>query len=143
MTLVNIVSKAVSLPILGYEYQFDKLMCEFNHVYCSRPGWLKHRIETGSAKPVRKGPYKMSPSRRESLKVQIEEMLEMCIIEPSTSEWSSLVVMVPKQDGTCLEIDYRSLNAVTKPSNYPIPTIDSILYSMKQSKVYSTIDLKS
>ena len=52
--------------------------------------------------------------------------------------------MVPKKDGTYrLAVDYRGLNAITKPSNYPIPTIDGILYSLNGSKVFSTLDLKS
>ncbi|PIK45512.1 Retrovirus-related Pol polyprotein from transposon [Apostichopus japonicus] len=71
-------------------------------------------------------------------------MLEQDIIIPSVSEWCSPVVMVDKPDGTYrMAVDYRALNAVTKSSNYPIPSIDSILYSMCNSRVFSTLDLKS
>ena len=71
-------------------------------------------------------------------------MLEQDIIRPSNSEWCSPVVMVGKADGSYrLAVDYRKLNSVTKPSNYPIPTIESILHSMHDSKVFSTLDLKA
>ncbi|PIK53038.1 Retrovirus-related Pol polyprotein from transposon [Apostichopus japonicus] len=71
-------------------------------------------------------------------------MIELDIITPSDSNWISPVVVFEKPDSTYrLAIDYRALNTVTKPSCYPIPTIDSILHSMHNSKVISTLDLKS
>lgn len=131
----------------GFDDQIDKLLSEYKDVFCNKPGYcnlLQHRIDTGDAAPIRKSPYKVSPKKRVSLESQITEMLEWGVIVPSSSEWCSPIVMVPKKDGTYrLAVDYRGLNAVTKPSNYPIPTIDGILYSLNGSKVFSTLDLKS
>ena len=122
--------------ITGYDTEIDHLVHEFEEIFNDKPGycdWLKHEIDTGDAKPVRKGPYKLSPSKRKDLQRQITDMLDWGVIVPSTSEWCSPVIMVPKQDGSYrLAVDYRGVNVVTKPSNYPIPTIESILYSMNQ-----------
>ena len=52
-------------------------------------------------------------------------MLENDLIEASSSEWSSLCVLVPKPDGTyqfCT--DFRQVNKVTKSDSYPIPQVD-------------------
>lgn len=139
--------QVVSEKLDGYETEVAKLKEEFADVFVDRPGfcnWLQHKIETGDAKPVRRGPYRLSEKKRANLRKQIREMLEEDIIVPSTSEWSSPVVMVEKKDQSYrFAVDYRALNAVTKASNYPIPTIDSILHSMHDSKFCSTLDLKS
>ena len=75
---------------------------------------VKHRIETGSATPIKQA------ARRTPLGFQDEEenhlklLLEAGVIRPSSSEWASPVVLVRKKDGGvrwC--VDYRRLNEVT------------------------------
>jgi hypothetical protein len=40
-------------------------------------------------------------------------------------------------------IDYRALNAVTKPDAYPIPNIVDILDSLGNSKIFTVLDMAS
>jgi hypothetical protein len=75
-------------------------------------------------------------------------MLEKRIIEPSTSPWSSSIVLVQKKskEGNIRYrfcIDYRTLNAVTKPDANPIPNIVETLDSLGQSKIFSVLDMAS
>jgi len=75
-------------------------------------------------------------------------MLKRQIIEPSTSPWSSSIVLVQKKskDGSIkyrFFIDYRALNAVTKPDAYPIPNIVDTLDSLGKSKIFSVLDIAS
>ena len=60
----------------------------------------EHRIDImEGSKPRRQQPYRMGPARREIARKEITSMLEKGVIEPSTSEWASPVVLVPKKDG--------------------------------------------
>jgi hypothetical protein len=78
----------------------------------------------------------------------IDDVLKRGIIEPSMSPWSSSIVLVPKntKDGStkygCC-VDYRALNAVTKPDAYPIPNIVDTFDSFGISKFFSVLDMAS
>ena len=68
-------------------------------------------------------------------------MLDQGVIQPSSSSWASPIVFVAKKDGSTLFcVDYRRLNALTKPDVFPLPRIDDLLAG---TKFFSTLDLAS
>ncbi|MEE4246960.1 MAG: pol polyprotein, partial [Kangiellaceae bacterium] len=109
-----------------------------------RTSRLCHRIDTGNAPPIRTG-LRRAPAH--VVKAQgdlVKEMLDKGVIQPSSSPWASPVVLVKKKDGNprfC--VDYRQLNALTKPDAYPMPRIDDTIDALAGNSLFSALDLQA
>ena len=111
-----------------------------------RTSLVQHEIDTGEAKPVSKRFYRTSPMKRNEIDRQVEELLQLGLVRPSSSEWSSPVVLVAKSDGSWrLCCDYRQLNAVTRPHSYPLPRLEDVWDAIGEcgARVLSTLDMSN
>lgn len=101
-----------------------------------------HTIDVGDNVPIKQRYYMVSPKVREAINDEVDRMLAEGIIEPSSSAWSSPIVMVRKPNGKyrfC--VDYRKVNSVTRRDAYPVPYMDGILDRLRSAQYISTIDL--
>ena len=89
---------------------------------------MEHEIRLTDDTPVQQTMYPTLFALRETIEKELKELLEMGLIEPSQTPYSSPVVMVRKTDGSnrfC--VDYRKLNHVTKFDAEPLPNLDEVL----------------
>jgi len=88
--------------------------------------------------------YYLSILQNEEIKKQVQELIKKGVIRPSTSPCGSLIVLVPKKDGTWrMCIDYRALNKVMVKNRYPLPRIDDLLDHFKNAIYFTKLDLHS
>ena len=121
------------------------LLEKHQHLFSEAPGethLTEHQIPLTSDTPVRSRPYPIPYNSRESLKMQLQEMLETGIIAKSDTPYAAPVVIVKKKDGTeRICINYRKLNKISIFDPEPTNKAEDIFAEINQAKYLSTIDL--
>lgn len=108
----------------------------------------KHEINLKpNASPIHIRQFRIPEHHKAEIQKQLDELEHKGIISKCESPWNSPIFLVPKKDNDLgekqfrLVIDYRKLNSVIEPTSYPMPLIDEILDQMKNSKIFTTLDL--
>ncbi|GBN05579.1 Transposon Ty3-I Gag-Pol polyprotein [Araneus ventricosus] len=102
---------------------------------------VKHFIET-NGQPIYAKARQLDPKRLAIAKEEFTFMLNNEIIRPSNSQWSSPLHLATKKDGSYRPCgDYHQLNAQTIPDRYPIPRLEDFHQILKETKIFSKIDL--
>jgi len=122
------------------------LLDEYDVIFSDVPGKTTlgvHHIEVPPVtRPIRCTPYRLGPEKSAYLKKELADLVDLGIIEESSSPWASPIVMVPKADGKLrLCTDFRKVNAVTIPDPFPLPRIEDLIDRIGRAKFLTKLDM--
>ena len=132
--------------------RIQSLILEFEDVFY-KPGDpivplntdIRHTIRlVENTKPIQSKIYRLPYSHNKVISEQITKWLDMGILEPSYSPWSTPCIVVDKKDQQLGRVcgDFRKLNDLTVSDAYPIRQIEEQKAHFNGSNVFSAIDLK-
>lgn len=96
-----------------------------------------------NAKEVSLPPFPVSPAKREAIDKQMDTWLQLGVIEPSKSPWSAPAFIVYCNGKPRMVTDYRKLNDMTVPDEFPLPKQEDIMNTLFGAQWLSTMDALS
>ena len=136
---INHLEKSKQIELFELLYKHSKLFS--GKIQVAKVGEHKIRLLPGTE---RKKPYiyKIPESLKPEVDKQIEELENLGLIEPSEADIAYPVVCVAKRDGSMrLCIDFRHLNSVTKPFDYPMENISELINRIGSANIITCLDV--
>ncbi|MCG7879153.1 MAG: RNase H-like domain-containing protein [Candidatus Thiodiazotropha endolucinida] len=107
-------------------------------------GIIPHRINTGTAPPVRLPPRRIPMTMKQAVEDEVQRLIDNNLVEKSKSPWAFPLVPIRKKDSSIrICIDYRQLNLRTLPDSYPLPRVQECLDALDGATLFSTLDCTS
>ena len=130
--------------------EFLQVLDRYPEVFSEKPGHIsviEHDIKVSSEfKPKVHRSYKIPEVLKPEVGKQIQEMLDLGIIRPSTSEMVSPLVCVLKghkgQNKVRLAVDFRYLNKFSAGDAYPTPDLQEAMERVSKAHFISCFDAK-
>ena len=132
------------------KFTLRSLLVEFGDVFSKHDldlGCLTdvtHKIDTKDAPPVKHRMRRTILGFQDAEREYLKKLLASGVIQPSTSEWASVPVLVRKRDGSvrwC--VDFRALNDRTVKDCFPLPIIEDCVDSLQGATTFCNLDLAS
>lgn len=108
----------------------------------SRTSILSHDIKLKSEVPFRKKQYPVPFSLIPNVKKEVQSMIDMGVIEPSDSPYSSPYLMIKKPDNSIrFCIDLRMLNSITEFDAEPMPDVELMFTNFRGCQYFTELDM--
>ena len=125
--------------------EIHNLVREYDCVLSPLPGCtgtIEHEINLITEEPFRAKIYPIPVHLQSHFDKEVDELLRLGIIKPSSSPYCSPVVLVKKPDNSYrLTIDYRALNAVSAFHAEPACSAEYELHKFVGSEYFTEIDI--
>jgi hypothetical protein len=93
--------------------------------------------------PVVVRPYHYAHTQKHELERQCAEMFHTGVIRPSSSAFSTPVLLVKKHDSSwCFCVDYHALNNIAMKDKFPIPVVEELLNELRGAAFFTKLDLR-
>ncbi|RYX85566.1 RNA-directed DNA polymerase [bacterium] len=108
--------------------------------------FYEQKLRLKDDEPVYIKNYRLPHVQKQEINTQVQKLLDNDLIEPSTSNFNSPLILVPKKSTNGEKrwrmcVDYRMLNRKLIADKHPLPRIDDILDSLGRAKYFSICDL--
>ncbi len=127
------------------ESSLNAVLSKLSAIFSNKHGKINsasHSIQVTNAIPVWSPSYSIPAKVEVGFHKALDELIDLDIIEPSTSKWSSPHIPIVKKDGDIrIVVEYRKLNAETVPEPFQMPTVDYIIASLGDAQFFSKLDL--
>ena len=144
----NLIENFVGVNKLGEADVAEVLRQEFPEVCTDEIGKFRYATVSLQLKthviPVHQRPKSIPLALKDKIEAELQRLEQKDIISPIvTSEWSSYIVPVVKQNGNVRICgSYIGLNKCLEDVYYPLPKIEQIFASLHDNVKFSKIDLK-
>jgi len=103
---------------------------------------MEYKIQLIDKTPVRLPPYRLSPPKMQYLGEHVKTLIRDGVIEPSLSNFTSPMFLVPKTGGAYRAVvDLRMLNKRISIESVPLPDVHSAFHWFAKAKYFTTSDL--
>ena len=115
---------------------------EVDNFHCPTRHQTLHHIRTAGP-PVCSKVRRLSPKKLDVLKLELQKLLDLGVIEPTESPYASPVHLVSKKNPGEFRItgDFRLLSEQTITDKYSIPLLTNFIRMLAGSTVFITLDL--
>lgn len=128
---------------------FSTLCSNFSEIFALEEdrmtvnNFYTQNIRLKDQEPIYIKNYRIPYTQKTEINKQVDLFIKNGLIEPSTSNYNSPVLIVPKKakGKWRMCIDYRLVNKKIIADKFPLPRIDSILDGLGRAKYFSILDL--
>ncbi len=104
----------------------------------------EHVVDMQGFPPCRASPGRLSYWEEAEVKRQIDALVELGKMRPSSSEYACRVTLPAKKDGSRRFCgDYWPLNAQTRRDAFPMPLVEDVIDQLGSSTWFTALDLQS
>ena len=125
--------------------EVSDLLDEFSSILTDIPGCTtieKHKIDLLTDVPIKLKPYKLPFESEKVIDSEVKSLLDMGVIQPSTSPYSAPLVLVKKKDNSWRPcVDFRKLNQYCLGDASPINDPETLFAKLKTAKYFTKFDL--
>jgi hypothetical protein len=134
--------------------QVTDLLIKYENVFAfsmqdlGRCKTMQFSIDLIDETPIYRRRHRLSKHEWELIDERCKELHEAGFIQPSSSDFVAVTVMLTKKDlaGLWTEKrmceDYRPLNLVTLQDRYPVPILEELFDSIGDSNIFTIVDLR-
>jgi hypothetical protein len=133
----------------GRQQQLWKILERYQDVFAWNKGELgcctvgEHFVDTQGFPPCRASPGRLSYWEEVEVKRQIDALVELGKMRPSSSEYAYRVTLPAKKDGSRRFCgDYRPLNAQIRRDSFPMPLVEDVIDQLGSSAWFTALDLQ-